>query len=151
MQGRRELREKLAAAYRLLHMEGLMDHAGLAGARIPETGNLLLNPREMRGTPGWRDQASGPCDTCTTMGHPITEQDFHMAKKRSASILNRLQKLLEPTPEKPATRAGSAKRDEQQSPARSADLSTASASSPEPTPAGKKKAAKPWYRHRQRW
>ena len=29
-----------------------MDHAGLAGARIPGTGNLLLNPREMRGTPG---------------------------------------------------------------------------------------------------
>lgn len=29
-----------------------MDHAGLAGARVPETGNLLLNPREMRGTPG---------------------------------------------------------------------------------------------------
>lgn len=29
-----------------------MDHAGLAGARIPETSNLLLNPREMRGTAG---------------------------------------------------------------------------------------------------
>lgn len=51
MQGK-ELREKLATACRLLYMEGLMDHAGLAGARIPETGNLLLNPREMRGTPG---------------------------------------------------------------------------------------------------
>ena len=44
--------EKLATACRLLYMEGLMDHAGLAGARIPKTGNLLLNPREMRGTPG---------------------------------------------------------------------------------------------------
>ena len=52
MQGSKELREKLAIACRLLYMEGLMDHAGLAGARIPETGNLLLNPREMRGTPG---------------------------------------------------------------------------------------------------
>ena len=52
MQGTKELREKLAIACRLLYMEGLMDHAGLAGARIPETGNLLLNPREMRGTPG---------------------------------------------------------------------------------------------------
>ena len=52
MQGTRELREKLATACRLLYMEGLMDHAGLAGARIPETGNLLLNPREMRGTQG---------------------------------------------------------------------------------------------------
>ncbi len=47
-----ELREKLATACRLLSMEGLMDHAGLAGARIPGSGNLLLNPREMRGTPG---------------------------------------------------------------------------------------------------
>ena len=52
MQGTTELREKLAIACRLLYMEGLMDHAGLAGARIPETGNLLLNPREMRGTAG---------------------------------------------------------------------------------------------------
>ena len=52
MQGSKELREKLAIACRLLYMEGLMDHAGLAGARIPETGNLLLNPREMRGTAG---------------------------------------------------------------------------------------------------
>src|SRR5262247_917624 len=52
MQGSPQLREKLATACRLLYMEGLMDHAGLAGARIPETGNLLLNPREMRGTPG---------------------------------------------------------------------------------------------------
>jgi ribulose-5-phosphate 4-epimerase/fuculose-1-phosphate aldolase len=46
------LREKLAVACRLLAMEGLMDHAGLAGARIRDSGNLLLNPREMRGTPG---------------------------------------------------------------------------------------------------
>jgi len=52
MQGNNGLREKLATACRLLYMEGLMDHAGLAGARIPETGNLLLNPREMRGTAG---------------------------------------------------------------------------------------------------
>src|SRR6266850_2498371 len=35
MQGTTELREKLATACRLLFMEGLMDHAGLAGARIP--------------------------------------------------------------------------------------------------------------------
>ena len=52
MQGSLELREKLALACRLLWMEGLLDHAGLAGARVPETGNLLLIPREMRGTLG---------------------------------------------------------------------------------------------------
>ena len=52
MQGAKELRDKLALACRLLAMQGLIDHAGLAGARIPETGNLLLNPREMRGTDG---------------------------------------------------------------------------------------------------
>lgn len=52
MNGTPQLREKLATACRLLYMEGLIDHAGLAGARIPESGNLLLNPREMRGTPG---------------------------------------------------------------------------------------------------
>lgn len=46
------LAEKLATACRLLYMEGLMDHGGLVGARIPETGNIVLNPREMRGTPG---------------------------------------------------------------------------------------------------
>ena len=52
MQGSKELRDQLADACRLLYMEGLMDHGGLVGARIPETGNLLLNPREMRGTQG---------------------------------------------------------------------------------------------------
>lgn len=52
MQGSPELREKLALACRLLWLEGLLDHAGLAGARIPETGNLLLIPREMRDTLG---------------------------------------------------------------------------------------------------
>ncbi len=52
MQGSKELRDKLATACRLLSMEGMIDHAGLVGARIPETGNLLLIPREMRGTQG---------------------------------------------------------------------------------------------------
>jgi ribulose-5-phosphate 4-epimerase/fuculose-1-phosphate aldolase len=52
VQGSKELRDKLALGCRLLFMEGYMDHGGLAGARIPETGNLLLNPREMRGTTG---------------------------------------------------------------------------------------------------
>ena len=33
MQGSKELRERLATACRLLYMEGLMDHAGLAGGR----------------------------------------------------------------------------------------------------------------------
>jgi L-ribulose-5-phosphate 4-epimerase len=47
-----ELREKLAHACRLLYMEGLMDHGGLVGARIPGTDHLILNPREMRGTTG---------------------------------------------------------------------------------------------------
>lgn len=57
-----QLREKLATACRLLYMEGLMDHAGLAGARIPETGNLLLNPREMRGTQGRHPGIMAPDD-----------------------------------------------------------------------------------------
>ncbi len=48
----RAIAEQLALACRLLYMENLMDHGGLAGARIPETGELVLNPREMRGTPG---------------------------------------------------------------------------------------------------
>jgi len=52
VEGAKELRDKLALACRLLAMQGLIDHAGLVGARIPETGNLLLNPREMRGTQG---------------------------------------------------------------------------------------------------
>jgi len=52
VQASKQLREKLADACRLLYMEGLMDHGGLIGARIPETGNLLLIPREMRGTQG---------------------------------------------------------------------------------------------------
>ena len=52
MQGSKELRDKLALACRLLFMEGYIDHAGLVGARIPETGNLLVIPREMRGTEG---------------------------------------------------------------------------------------------------
>ena len=46
------LAEKLALVCRLLYMEGLMDHGGLVGARIPESGNLIVNPREMRGTTG---------------------------------------------------------------------------------------------------
>jgi len=46
------LAEKLALACRLLYMEGLVDHGGLVGARIPATGNLILNPREMCGTTG---------------------------------------------------------------------------------------------------
>ena len=48
----KKLAEKLALACRLLYMENLMDHGGLVGARIPDTGKLILNPREMRGTPG---------------------------------------------------------------------------------------------------
>ena len=52
MQGSQELRDALATACRMLAMQGLIDHAGLVGARIPETGNLLLIPREMRGTQG---------------------------------------------------------------------------------------------------
>ena len=52
MDSARAIAEKLATACRLLYMENLMDHGGLVGARIPETGNLILNPREMRGTPG---------------------------------------------------------------------------------------------------
>lgn len=46
------VREKLALACKLLYMEGLIDHGGLVGARVPETGGLILNPREMRGTQG---------------------------------------------------------------------------------------------------
>ncbi len=47
-----ETREKLALACKLLYMEGLIDHGGLVGARVPGTGGLVLNPREMRGTEG---------------------------------------------------------------------------------------------------
>ena len=52
MNEQQSLAEKLALACRLLYMEGLVDHGGLVGARIPATGNLILNPREMRGTTG---------------------------------------------------------------------------------------------------
>ncbi len=52
MTEQRSLAEKLALACRLLYMEGLMDHGGLVGVRIPSSGNLILNPREMRGTTG---------------------------------------------------------------------------------------------------
>jgi L-ribulose-5-phosphate 4-epimerase len=52
MDSSQQISEKLAIACRLLYMERLMDHGGLAGARIPGTGHLVLNPREMRGTPG---------------------------------------------------------------------------------------------------
>ena len=52
MDSSRAIAEKLATACRLLYMEDLMDHGGLAGARVPGTGHLVLNPREMHGTPG---------------------------------------------------------------------------------------------------
>lgn len=52
MNPRDELKEKLALACRLLYREGLMDHAGLAGARVPGETLLVLNPRTMRGTRG---------------------------------------------------------------------------------------------------
>jgi ribulose-5-phosphate 4-epimerase/fuculose-1-phosphate aldolase len=45
-------REKLALACKLLYMEGLIDHGGLVGARVPGSNDLVLNPREMRGTEG---------------------------------------------------------------------------------------------------
>ncbi|MDB5963739.1 MAG: hypothetical protein JWQ72_239 [Polaromonas sp.] len=45
-------REKLALACKLLYMEGLIDHGGLVGARVPGNAGLVLNPREMRGTQG---------------------------------------------------------------------------------------------------
>ena len=48
----KSVREKLALACKLLYMEGLIDHGGLVGARVPGSGNMALNPREMRGTPG---------------------------------------------------------------------------------------------------
>jgi ribulose-5-phosphate 4-epimerase/fuculose-1-phosphate aldolase len=46
------IREKLALACKLLYMEGLIDHGGLVGARVPGSAGLVLNPREMRGTAG---------------------------------------------------------------------------------------------------
>lgn len=52
MNNRDQLKEKLALACRLLYREGLMDHAGLAGARVPGENLLVLNPRTMRGTRG---------------------------------------------------------------------------------------------------
>lgn len=47
-----ELKAKLALACRLLFGEGLMDHGGLVGARIPGESRMVLNPRTMRGTRG---------------------------------------------------------------------------------------------------
>lgn len=47
-----EVKEKLALACRLLYKEGLLDHAGLVGARNPGETDLVLNPRTMRGTRG---------------------------------------------------------------------------------------------------
>ena len=47
-----EVREKLAMSCRLLYMEGLLDHAGLVGARVPGESRMVLNPRTMRGTRG---------------------------------------------------------------------------------------------------
>ena len=47
-----EVKEKLALACRLLNKEGLIDHAGLVGARVPGETSLVLNPRTMRGTQG---------------------------------------------------------------------------------------------------
>jgi len=47
-----ELKEKLALACRLLYREGLIDHAGLVGARLPGESRLVLNPRTMRSTRG---------------------------------------------------------------------------------------------------
>ena len=47
-----ELKAKLALACRLPFGEGLMDHGGLVGARIPGESRMVLNPRTMRGTRG---------------------------------------------------------------------------------------------------
>lgn len=47
-----EVKEKLAMACRLLYMEGLIDHAGLVGARLPGESRMVLNPRTMRSTRG---------------------------------------------------------------------------------------------------
>jgi hypothetical protein len=75
-----------------------------------------------------------------------------MAKKQPSSILNRLRKLVEPTPEKPKTSKETVKPSERHSPASSADPAMASASAAEPPERDKKKALnQPWYRHRQRW
>jgi len=62
MDSSRATAEKLSTACRLLYMENLMDHGGLVGARIPETGHLVLNPREMRGTPGRHPGLMSPED-----------------------------------------------------------------------------------------
>lgn len=47
-----EVKEKLALSCRLLYREGLLDHGGLIGARIPGESRMVLNPRTMRGTRG---------------------------------------------------------------------------------------------------
>lgn len=52
MQPIEAIKTKLALACRLLYREGLMDHAGLAGARVPGEDLLVLNPRTMRATRG---------------------------------------------------------------------------------------------------
>jgi hypothetical protein len=75
-----------------------------------------------------------------------------MAKKQSASILNRLRKLVEPTAEKPRAPKESGKEPERHSPASPADPATEGANAAGAPENGKKKTPKqPWYRHRQRW
>jgi len=75
-----------------------------------------------------------------------------MAKKQSASILNRLRKLIQPTPEKPEASQKRTKRSERPPTGSSAGTSTVDANAPESPERDKKKTPnQPWFRHRQRW
>jgi hypothetical protein len=75
-----------------------------------------------------------------------------MAKKQSASIMNRLRTLLQPTPEKRHAPGKSAKRSERDSTGSSADAGPADTSmSGAPERDKKKTPNQPWFRHRQRW
>jgi len=76
-----------------------------------------------------------------------------MAKKQSASILTRLQKLIKPASEKPAAPRGNAMRPEKRQPAESPTDAATAETKAQGTPEHDKKQTtkQPWYRHRQRW
>jgi hypothetical protein len=75
-----------------------------------------------------------------------------MAKKQSASILNKLRGLIQATPEKPEASKEGGKRSERRPSTSSPDAAAADASGDKGSEQDKKRTSKqPWYRHRQRW
>jgi len=76
-----------------------------------------------------------------------------MAKKQSASMLKRLRKLIQPTPEKPEAPEEGVKRSERHSTGSSAKAAATGDASATGAPEHDRKQTpkQPWYRHRQRW